>query len=308
MKLPPMNALRAFEAVSRQGSVSKAAEELCVSQGAVSQQLRNLEDYFGRELFLRSANKVELSEDGEAFATVVQKTLADIADAANGIIAKPQQNRLTISTWRGFAVKWLMPNLGAFYEHHPDVTVVLDESNHVVTFRNDGIDGAIRYGDGEFGDVESLLLFQPRIRAVASPGYLCEHGPLKSLAEPGEHHLIDNWNPLKDIRAQHRHWEDFVEGNQIGPDTQYTALPDEHQAFNAALQGRGIALSTSYMIEDELQAGKIDFACEGSIPTLGKIYFVWPPDARPNPALDAFRDWLVDALGKYREDRSEKSA
>jgi len=128
MKLPPMNALRAFEAVSRHGSVSKAAEELCVSQGAVSQQLRNLEDYLGRELFIRAPNSFTLSQDGGVFATVVQQALKDIASAAGEFSGTDSQRKITISMSKGFAVKWVMPNLGKFYDSFPDVTVAIDES------------------------------------------------------------------------------------------------------------------------------------------------------------------------------------
>jgi LysR family glycine cleavage system transcriptional activator len=192
MKLPPMNALRAFEVVSRHGSVSKAAAELCVSQGAVSQQLRNLEDSLGRELFVRTPNSFELSADGEIFAAVVQKALMSIANAAGEFSGTETQRKITISMSPGFAVKWVMPNLGKFYDSFPDVTVAIDESIELVTFKNDGIDAAIRYCDGEFEGLDSVLLFHPHVYAVASPGYLAEHGKLESLAEPGNNCLIDH--------------------------------------------------------------------------------------------------------------------
>ena len=106
MKLPPMNALRAFEAVSRHLSVSKAAEELCVSQGAVSQQIRNLEDHLGREMFIRTPQSFSLSEEGEAFAVVVQKALAEISVAAGEVTRTKSRRTLTISMSPNFAVKW----------------------------------------------------------------------------------------------------------------------------------------------------------------------------------------------------------
>jgi len=108
MKLPPMNALRAFEAVSRLGSVSKAADELCVSQGAVSQQLRNLEDHLGQEMFIRTPNSFTLSEDGEDFAEVVQQSLGEIALAAGKVKREKTQGTLTISTGAVLGDKWLI--------------------------------------------------------------------------------------------------------------------------------------------------------------------------------------------------------
>jgi LysR family glycine cleavage system transcriptional activator len=301
MKLPPMNALRAFEAVSRLGSVSKAAEELCVSQGAVSQQLRNLEDHLDRELFIRTPNSFKLSEDGETYASVVQRSLSEIAFASREVARTKTRRSLTISSSPGFAQKWLMPNLEAFYESFPDVPVAIDRSNKVVTFKNDGIDAAIRFSGDEdgFDGLDSVLLFHPQIFAVASPAYIAKHGTLKSLAEPGTHHLIDGLYKFKEGAALHLKWQDVVSGNQIDPATQYESFPDIDQAFNAALQGRGIALVPHDVIEEEIKSGKIEYANPESIPARYKCYFVSPADARPNGDLIAFRDWLVDSLKKF---------
>ena len=300
LKLPPMNALRAFEAVSRHLSVSRAAEELCVSQGAVSQQLRNLEDHLGRELFIRTPHSFTLSDEGEVFAVVVQQALGEIALAAGEVSRIKIQRTLTISISQGFAVKWLMPNLAGFYESFPDVTVVLHESTRLVTFKNDGVDAAIRYSDGEFEGLKSALLFRPQLFAIASPAYIAKNGRLNSLAKPGKHRLIDYHYSSKEIRAQHIHWDDLVSGNKIDPEIQHDSFPDEHQAFNAALQGRGIALVPKHLMEEEIEAGKIEYANPEPIPARFSYYFVSPADARPNNVLNAFRDWLVAETGKYR--------
>jgi len=302
VKLPPMNALRAFEAVSRHGNVSKAADELCVSQGAVSQQLRNLEDHLGRELFIRTPNSVALSEAGETFAAVVQQSLREIAEAATEVASGSTQRSLTISVSQGFAVKWLLPNLGRFYELSPDISVVFDESVRLVTFKNDGVDAAIRFCNGEFDDLENTFLFHPQLYAVASPEYLQHHGKLESMANPGNHSLLDYQYGSKEIRDQHVHWEDVITGNRIDPGVSHETYPDEHQAFNAALQGRGVALITGHLIEEELASGKICYLNPEPIPARFSYYFVYPKDARHNAARDAFRDWLVDSLGRYRNE------
>ncbi|MBT8434155.1 MAG: LysR family transcriptional regulator [Gammaproteobacteria bacterium] len=301
MKLPPMNALRAFEAVSRLGSVSKAAEELCVSQGAVSQQLRNLEDHLDRELFIRKPNSFTLSEEGETYASVVQQSLGDIAIASQEVARAKTRRGLTISASPGFAQKWLMPNLEAFYESFPDVPIAIDRTNKLVTFKNDGIDAAIRFTDSDdgFNGLDSVLLFHPQVFAVASPAYIAKHGMLKSLAEPGTHHLIDGTYKFKEGAALHIKWQDVVPGLQVDAISQYEFFPDIDQAFNAALLGRGIALVPHNMMEEEIKAGKIEFANPESIPARYKCFFVSPADAGPNGDLFAFRDWLVDALKKY---------
>jgi LysR family glycine cleavage system transcriptional activator len=302
MKLPPMNALRAFEAVSRHLSVSKAADELCVSQGAVSQQIRNLEDHLGREMFVRTPNSFSLSEEGAAFAVVVQRALAEVASAADEVTRTKTRRTLTISISQGIAVKWLMPRLGDFYETFPDVSVALDETPNLVTFKNDGVDAAVRSGNGKFDGLDSVLLFKPEKFAVASPAYIARHGKLESISEPGDHRLIEYHYASKEIRAQHVLWENIIPANLTDSDINYMILPDEHQALHAALQDQGIALIPNFMMEEEIEEGSIQFANDQPIPGQYSYYFVSPTDARPNSALIAFRDWLVAETGKYRSD------
>ena len=307
MKLPPMNALRAFEAVSRLGSVSKAAEELCVSQGAVSQQLRNLEDHLDRELFIRTPNSFKLSEEGETYASVVQRSLSEIAFASREVARTKTRRGLTISAGPSFTQKWLLPNLGGFYESFPDVPVVIDKTLELVTFKNDGIDAAIRHSDSEdgFDGLDSVLLFNMQQFAVASPAYIAEHGILKSLAEPGKHRLIEvNYN-LKKGLASNTKWQDIVSGNQIDPAVQYESFPDFDQVLNAAVLGRGIALLPGDLVEEEIESGNIEYANPEPIPSRFNCYFVSPTDARPNGDLIAFRDWLVESLKKHRNEENK---
>jgi LysR family glycine cleavage system transcriptional activator len=300
MKLPPMNALRAFEAVSRLGSVSKAAEELCVSQGAVSQQLRNLEDHLDRELFIRTPNSFKLSEEGETFASVVQRSLGEIALAAREVARSKTRRGLTISASPIFARNWLIPNLKEFYESFPDVPVVIDKGLTMATFKNDGIDAAIRFNNGKdgFDGLDSVLLFHVQIYAVASPAYIADHGKLESLAEPGTHRLIDGTYSLK-TGGVFTKWQDVVSGNQIDSTVQPETYTDYDQILNAAVLGRGIALLPVRMIAEEIASGGLEYANPEPISTPINCYFVSPADARPNSDLIAFRDWLVDSLKKY---------
>ena len=295
-----MNALRAFEAVSRLGSVSKAAEELCVSQGAVSQQLRNLEDHLDRELFIRTPNSFELSEEGETFAAVVQRSLREIALAAREVARTKPGRGLTISASPIFARNWLIPNLKEFYESFPDVPVVIDKDLAMATFKNDGIDAAIRFIDGEdgFDGLDSVLLFHVQVFAVASPAYIADHGKLESLAEPGTHRLIDGTYNVK-TGGVFTKWQDIVSDNQIDSSVQLETFPDNDQILNAAVLGRGIALLPFQHVLEEIVSGNLEYANPEPIPSPVTCYFVSPADARPNGDLIAFRDWLVDSLKKF---------
>jgi LysR family glycine cleavage system transcriptional activator len=306
MKLPPMNALRAFEAVSRLGSVSKAAEELCVSQGAVSQQLRNLEDHLDRELFIRTPNAFKLSEEGETFASVVQRSLGEIALAARKVARTKSRHGLTISASPIFARNWLIPNLKGFYELFPDVPVVIDKDLTMVTFKNDGIDAAIRFTEGEdgFDGLDSVLLFHVQVFAVASPAYIAEHGKLESLAEPGTHRLIDGTYNVK-TGGVFTKWQDVVSGSQIDSTVQHETFPDNDQILNAAVLGRGIALLPFQHVLEEIASGNLEYANPEPISSPMNCYFVSPADARPNGDLIAFRDWLLDNLKKYNIEQSK---
>jgi len=301
MKLPPMNALRAFEAVSRHGGVSKAAEELCVSQGAVSQQLRNLEDYFGKELFQRSANSFTLTEEGEIFATVVQQSLEQVAVAATKIGREKSQHTLRISAPPSITVKWLMPKLGQFYEAHPGVSVILDESLQLVTFKNDGFDGAIRFSDGKFENLNADHLITIKIHAVASPAYIEKHGRLESIGNPVGHHLIDYYYDSKNINSQHIHWRDMVDGDIDDLDVEHQAYPDGLQSLNAAIHGKGIALVCKHLFEDEVEAGNLEILSEQIYEYRNRYYFVTPEGVRPNQELDDFRDWLIEISKPHRD-------
>jgi LysR family glycine cleavage system transcriptional activator len=309
MKLPPMNALRSFEAVSRLGSVSKAAEELCVSQGAVSQQLRNLEDHLDRELFIRTPNSFKLSEEGETFACVVQRALGEISLASQEAARTKTRRGLTISASPIFARNWLIPNLKGFYESFPDVPVVIDKDLAMATFKNDGIDAAIRFSNRKdgFDGLDSVLLFHVQMFAVASPAYIADHGMLESLAEPGTHRLIDGAYSVK-TGGVFTKWQDVVTGNQTDSTVQSETFPDNDQILNAAQLGRGIALLPFNVVDEEIASGNLEYANPEPISTPMNCCFVSPADARPNGDLIAFRDWLVESLEKYRiEENKEKS-
>jgi DNA-binding transcriptional LysR family regulator len=171
----------------------------------------------------------------------------------------------------------------------------------MATFKNDGIDAAIRfinYEDG-FDGLDSVLLFQVQIFAVASPAYIADHGKLESLAEPGTHRLIDGIYSVKSGGVFTK-WQDVVSGNQIDSTAQPETFPDSDQILNAALLGRGIALLPYHMVDEEIASGNLEYANPESIPTPMNCYFVSPADARPNGDLIAFRDWLLDSLKKLR--------
>ena len=299
MKLPPMNSLRAFEAVSRLGSVTKAATELCVSQGAVSQQLRNLEDFLGRELFIRAANSFTLSEQGAEFAPVVQNALSQIANAASAITDDSSRHILKISVPPYMESMWLVPKLGDFFERQPGISVVMDGSTDLVTFKNDGFDAAIRFFDGNDESLESTPLMKVKLYPYASPAYLEKHGNVESFSKPVGHTLIEYFSPGS-VVSQHIHWEDFVEGSFEESNVTHLVFPDALQCHFAAVRGQGIIMAPRYICDALVELGELVRLGDKLFEYDNLFYFVFPKQRRVNPALYEFRDWLIEVTRPHQ--------
>ena len=173
-------------------------------------------------------------------------------------------------------------------------------------YRDDGIDAAIRFGDGNFDDLNSVYLFAPKKFAVASPDYISEHGKLDDLTNPKQHRLINCQYGSKDLDTLCGQWEDVVATDYSGLEDQLINLPDDRQALNAAIHGRGIALTPNHLLKDDIEIGNIVYANNQPITFPGSYYFVSPIGVRPNSKLDAFRDWLVESSGELRNE--EKSS
>ena len=194
-----------------------------------------------------------------------------------------------------------MPKLGDFYQLHPGVSVVLDESQQLVTFKNDGFDGAIRYADGQFDNLNSDLLITLKIYAVASPAYTSKYGRLESVASPQGHHLIDYYYDSKIISSQHVHWRDIVDGDLAEIEHEHLVCPDGVQSLTAAVHGQGIALVPMFMCETEIASGELELLSDEVHEHHNRYYFVSPTEARPNQALDGFRDWLREISRAHRD-------
>lgn len=299
MKLPPMNSLRAFEAVSRLGSVTRAATELCVSQGAVSQQLRKLEDFLGCELFIRTANSFTLSKQGAEFAPVVQNALSQIASAARAITDESSRHTLKISVPPLMASMWLVPKLGDFFERHPDISVVLDESTDLVTFKNDGVDAAIRYFDGNDESLESTLLMKVKLYPYASPAYIEKHGIVESFSKPVGHTLIEYF-VTSPVISERIHWEEIVDGSFEELNVTHLVFPDAQQCHYAAIRGQGIIMAPRYICDTLVELRELVRLGDELFEYDNRFYFVLPRQKRINPALFEFRDWLIEVSSPYQ--------
>jgi LysR family transcriptional regulator, glycine cleavage system transcriptional activator len=289
-RLPPLPALRSFEAAARLESFSRAADELHVTHGAVSHQVRALEEFLGARLFARNGRRVALTADGRVFADRVRAALRDIGEAANSLRRPGRANRLTVSLVPSFAARWLMPRLGRFMAAHPDITVNVHASLALVDFERDEIDLAIRFGSGDWPRVEAEKFMDDEYFPVASPGF--NRGRLPSRpVELAQFRLMTSddepWTP----------W--FKAAGVKLAEPEGPIFSDSSMVVQAAIDGRGIALVRRSITEGALAAGSLVRLFEIAIPAPGSYYLVRPKGPAPQKVL-AFRAWMLEEKKRKR--------
>ncbi|MDX1514041.1 MAG: transcriptional regulator GcvA, partial [Gammaproteobacteria bacterium] len=189
-KLPPLNALRAFEAAARHLSFTRAAEELHVTQAAVSHQVKSLEEYLGIKLFRRFNRSLLLTDEGQAYLPTMTKAFDLMSDATSRLVKKDPAGPLTVSVLPSFAARWLVPRLGRFRRAHPEIDLRIDPATQLVDFGRGDVDVGIRYGRGEYPGLRSDRLMEEDIFPVCSPALLDGEHPLKDPEDLAHHTLL----------------------------------------------------------------------------------------------------------------------
>lgn len=301
-RLPPLTALRAFEAAARHGNFVKAAAELGVTPGAVSQHIKALEGQLGLALFRRQARGVHLTEAGRAYLPGVADGFDRLARATHqvheggsgGVIA----GRLSLTVLPSFAAGWLVRRLPGFRARHPEIDLVIRSERQTIDLHREDADLAIRYGLGDFPNLEATQLLREEIFPVCAPALLNADPPLRAPADLARHDLLHDAGALGNepwIRWQP--WLDFWGFDELGfgsaakrPGLHFT---DSVQLFQAALLGQGVALGRSVLIGDELASGRLVRPLAMARPSSYAYYAVTTKPARANPRVAAFIAWLV---------------
>ena len=286
-RLPPLTALRAFEAAGRCLSFTKAAEELSVTQAAVSHQIRALEEWFGRPLFRRRNRQVFLTELGQAYLPAVTEALDTLDEATRQLMRQEDGGRLTISVMASFALTWLVGRLGQFRTLHPSIDVHLNVDDRLVDFAREDVDAAIRYGAGDWPGLTIVKFLSEEMFPVCSPALL-EKIPLRTPDDLRHHTLLHD-----DMRVD---WKMFlmaagIEGIDAtrGPGYTNSAL-----VAQAAVGGQGVALGRSPLVRADLEAGRLVKPLEISLPSEYAFYLVYPEASAKQPKIVAFTEWLLD--------------
>lgn len=284
-RLPPLSALRMFEAAARHPSFSAAADELAVTHGAVSQQVRALEDWLGVSLFERSGKRVSLTPEGASFAATANEALCRIGDAAANLKRRTNPNRLTITTMPSFAARWLAPRISRFLDVEPGVEFSIITTAQVLDFAHDGIDVAIRVGFGPCTEPNAVRLMADTLLVVASPTYANGHLPTTPES------LLTH--PL--IREDYPFWDDWFRGAGLSLTVPSNGLVfnDSSLALQAAIDGRGIAVTRRSIASGEIAAGRLVKLFPLEVPTDLAYWYVTADRARETPLMQRFRAWIM---------------
>jgi LysR family transcriptional regulator, glycine cleavage system transcriptional activator len=293
--IPPLTALRCFEAVARLGGVTQAARELHVTHSAVSQQIKVLEDTMGVALFLREARGLRLTEEGRLYALDIRAALRDITQATRRAQARPQESELTISTLPSFAQHWLVPRLASFRDAHPYYRVRLLTSLQVEDFRQGVSDIGIRMGQGHWPDVAQQKLFDDEMVVVAAPHFaLAPNGRLPVTAED----VLAC--PL--IASPDAPWADWCHAAQVGePPNGSVVLSanDSNIVIGALRQGLGVALERRSLVAHALAQGDLVQITDIRVPYRYPYWLVWQQRDMLSAQQAHFVQWIEGEVDAY---------
>ncbi|MGP6088420.1 LysR substrate-binding domain-containing protein [Antarctobacter jejuensis] len=284
MHLPPLPALRALEALDRLGSATAAAQELNLTQSAVSRQLRTLEDHLGVSLFLRQNRSLRLTPQAREFAASVRDTLDRLTQAAMALRLDPSGGALNLAILPSFGMRWLLPRLPDFTRRHPEVTVNMTTRLRPFSFAAEPFDAALHFGAPDWPDTHHLRLMTETVQPLAAPGLLPDGPvPLDALRRL----------PLLHIQTRPEAWARWFALQGADPAPLPGPTFDQFTAIQqAVLHGLGVALLPDYLTDQERASGSLRRAYDAPPVSLGAYYLVWPADRPPGPGVRAFRDWL----------------
>jgi LysR family glycine cleavage system transcriptional activator len=285
----PLTALRTFEAAARHGSFTRAAEELHVTQSAVSRQVQALEARLGVSLFERNGRALALSREGRRLATAATEALERLGEAVAELTSPASV--VTLSMLPSVAACWMAPRMRDFAAAHPSIDLRLSASRHLVDFQAEGIDAAIRYGPGGWTNVVAEQLAKERIFPVCSPGYAARLH-LRSPEDLRRATLLHN-----DVPDGWREWFAAAGCPEVFTDKN-VYLDEDAALLRAAAEGEGMALGRSILVAGDLAQGRLVAPFDVSISATYSYWFVAPRDATRRRELELVREWLIGEFAR----------
>ena len=293
-KLPPLNALRAFEAAARLLSFTEAARELFVTHGAISQQIKTLEDYFGQPLFVRSHGKVSLNNAGLQLLPVIRESLDAIEQASSKVFQDPTTEVLTVNVTTSFASHWLLPRLGDFQQRFPDITVHLSPSHTFPSNLGNEVDVAIRWGVTKVVGVAMEKLFNVDTFVACAPALLQGDHPLLKPADLKHHVLIHD--------DEGQAWQTMLEALAVDDVNSSKGLfyADSGLSLQEAIEGKGALVAGSILAANDLSAGRLVIPFNRIIPHRKDYNLYYTESSAASRKIQCFRSWLHQQALDYQ--------
>jgi LysR family glycine cleavage system transcriptional activator len=290
-RLPPLNALRGFEAAARHRSFVRAADELHVTPAAISQQIKLLEEYLGVALFKRGRS-LTLSESAGAVLPLVSAAFDQLERAMIQVRVDRTAGPLVVSAPPAFATRWLVPRLEDFHARRPDVELHMLATRRLVDFSMEDVDVAIRFGSGDYPGLRSERLMPETIVIVAAPGVA---ESVATAADLTRSVLIeDDWHTHSGAFPD---WETLLATlGVVDTPPRVRRYSDAGLAIEAAVAGLGVALAWNSLVVDDLQAGRLARVLDRALPTTLGYHLVMPENRAALGKVVAFRDWLLDLI------------
>ncbi|TVQ32947.1 MAG: transcriptional regulator GcvA [Geminicoccaceae bacterium] len=302
-RLPPLNALRAFEAAARHLSFKRAAEELNVTPAAVSQHVKALEDQLGVALFRRLTRALVLTEAGRAAAGSLTLGFDYLATGVDVLRRYGKARALTVSVPPSFGARWLVPRLVRFQRAHPAIEVRIDARIEAIDFERHDVDLAIRFGSGRYPGLVTHCLISRHVFPVCSPELQRSSPALRVPADLAGHTLLHHQHPASP--AVDPAWAMWLQAAGVrGIDAERGPRFSNHGlALDAAAAGHGVALADLSLVEDDLRTGRLvrPFAGVADWPSEFCYYLVHPPERVDDASLVAFRDWLMAEIAAFAD-------
>ena len=287
-QIPPLTALRAFEAAGRHLSFTKAARELHVTQAAISHQVKSLEKYLGLKLFRRLNRTLLLTDAGQLYLPPLTDAFEGITRATHRLRQHLGRARLTVSVLPSFAAGWLVPRLGRFRQRCPDVDLRIDPTNSLTDFRRDDVELGILYGRGNYPGLRTDRLMREEFFPVCSPRLLEGPAPLRDPADLTHHTLLHD-----DMTVDWRTW--LLAAGVEGVDAERgITVTDSSMLLRAAIAGQGVALARSVLAADEIASGRLVRPFDVDVPTEYAYYLAYPEKSADQPNVVAFREWILE--------------
>lgn len=285
--LPPLKNLRYFAAVARCLSFTQAASDLNVTQAAVSHQIKALEEYLEKPLFIRLPKQLLLTNEGQRLLPVVTHCFTELTNVIQHIKKPVQNTSLKVGLAPSFGAKWLVPRLNSFWQAYPNIELCLMHSNDVVDFRSSAIEMAIIWGQGNWPGVVAEQLISLEFFPVCSPSLLVGY-PHKLIPEDIQHFAL-----LHDY--DHSGWAQWLEMVGVTISNQRTGIiiDDTNILIQAAIDGQGIAMGSSALVADHLASGRLVRPFEQILETDFSYYLTYPSEYLTRSAVQAFREWII---------------